>query len=149
MLEGYHLQEQELPSLPQIDITQPDSLRHSRKFKDLSSFEQLAHHIFEYSRKTLTYETDGLNAFRGLLSRAQLHTFYGVPLFTYGDQRVAIDSNTHFDLGFAVGLFVESSKRRNPADCGKTEAAVSQLDLDWLEGPVRVRSGGRHIYQLS
>jgi hypothetical protein len=104
MLEGYHLQEQELPSLPQIDITQPDSLRNSRKFKDLSSFEQLAHHIFEYSRKTLTYETDGLNAFRGLLSRAQLHTFYGVPLFTYGDQRVAIDSNTHFDLGFAVGL---------------------------------------------
>lgn len=38
-------------------------------------------HVTEYSRRTLMYETDSLNAFRGLLARTPLFSHYGIQAF--------------------------------------------------------------------
>ncbi|KAF2819457.1 HET-domain-containing protein [Ophiobolus disseminans] len=63
-----------------------------------SEVQAFTDHIAEFSRRTLTFEDDVLNAFRGLLSRASFHTLYGIPVINYGIK-------TDFNIGFAAGLW--------------------------------------------
>jgi hypothetical protein len=67
-------------------------------------------HLSAYSKRTLSYDIDGLNAFRGILSRSQSATYWGVPIFKsdsapdsaiVGAQHRAL---TPFHQGFSVGL---------------------------------------------
>ena len=50
----------------------------------------------EYTKRTLTYEQDVLNAFRGILRRSSFVTFWGVPI-------VFQHSNVDPHIGFALG----------------------------------------------
>jgi hypothetical protein len=61
---------------------------------------RFTNHITEYSGRSLTYETDGLNAFRGILSRSPIHSFYGIPIDP--DNQYGC---TDYNVGFAKGLW--------------------------------------------
>ena len=50
-----------------------------------------------FTKRALTYESDVLDAFRGILSRSSFQTFWGVPIAPHNS---AIDP----DVGFALGL---------------------------------------------
>ena len=49
----------------------------SIRYHDYLVFPQ---HLFRYTGRALTYESDILNAFRGILTRSEEQTYYGVPL---------------------------------------------------------------------
>jgi len=71
-----------------------------------SPLRTLAEHITEYSRRILTYETDILDSFLGLLSRSQFLTYYGIPvaLFTHPFPSEWMNAK-YFNMAFARGLF--------------------------------------------
>ena len=50
----------------------------------------------EYTKRTLSYEHDILNAFKGILHRSIFFTFWGAPV-------VRENSNLDPDTGFALG----------------------------------------------
>lgn len=68
--------------------------------------EDLKVTIIEYSKRSLSFKSDSLNAFRGMLSRSGLRTFYGHPVHSTGEDsgtksvRVSRDSR-----GFPRSLF--------------------------------------------
>jgi hypothetical protein len=57
----------------------------------------LFHDRLEYSKRNLTYETDILNAFRGILHRSSFVTFWGIPVIPSNSD---VDPNVGFALGF-------------------------------------------------
>lgn len=71
---------------------------------DKSTFRNFTDHVTEYSRRALTYETDSLNAFRGLLARTPLFSHYGIPIdsISVPDLDQTADD---FAAAFAVGLW--------------------------------------------
>ena len=44
--------------------------------------KSLAHNVTNYLKRDLTFGSDALNAFRGILARAPFESYYGVPLIT-------------------------------------------------------------------
>jgi hypothetical protein len=58
------------------------------------------HHITEYSNRSLTYEKDTLDAFRGILLKGPFDSFYGIIIMP-NDHHISIGSDT----GFAIGLW--------------------------------------------
>jgi hypothetical protein len=96
-------------------------LQVQERTRDIAAFCHLTTHIGGYSGKVLTKEEDKLNAFRGLLSRSRVYSFYGIPMattFTEAAKRPnPTESNTDFDTAFAIGLFwapAQKSLRRIP-----------------------------------
>ena len=71
---------------------------------------EFVRHISGYSNRALSYDSDGLNAFRGILSRSQTSTYWGVPIFKFdsapGSAIVNAQHRTSDPLpeGFSVGL---------------------------------------------
>jgi hypothetical protein len=67
---------------------------------------QLLDHIYSYSTRTLTYQSDGLNALRGILSRWPFHSYYGTPFGADDaiDMAEPLKSPEH-QLGFLRTLF--------------------------------------------
>jgi hypothetical protein len=57
-------------------------------------------HLEEYTKRHLTYDSDSLNAFRGLLAISYFHTFWGVPI-----ARMDSDGKDYFNISFARGLW--------------------------------------------
>lgn len=51
--------------------------------------EDLKKPIIDYSQRTMTYGSDALNAFRGILTRSGLKTFYGHPVHAMEDHSVS------------------------------------------------------------
>ena len=51
----------------------------------------------EFSRRTLTYESDILDAFRGILNRSRFYTLWGVPI-------IPLNATMDPHAGFALGL---------------------------------------------
>jgi hypothetical protein len=64
----------------------------------LSEFQD---HVLQYSQRTLTYDKDGLDAFRGILARSPYRTYWGIPIFGIPE-----DPETGFSrgLGWKGGL---------------------------------------------
>jgi hypothetical protein len=70
-----------------------------------------------FSQRTLTYKSDILDAFRGILNRSPFVTFWGVPITP---PKAVMDPHTGFALGllwtrtpnWTVSLHVKSSKER-------------------------------------
>lgn len=60
-------------------------------------------HVAEYSKRSLTYSSDILNAFRGLLSRSPLYNFCGIPIDVIPGSESDYNS-ADFSIAFAVGL---------------------------------------------
>lgn len=65
---------------------------------------QLKDHIKEYTTRDLTYDSDSLNAFRGLLARHSHPSYWGIPLLCE-EKRI-----TCVDASFARGLCWQSLK---------------------------------------
>jgi hypothetical protein len=103
-IQTHHLQALGNSPLAQLNMTEPFWFRRLPGNKDQSAFRQLANHIAEYNRRSLTYETDRMNALRGLLARSTLYSFYGLPIVT-DSHSSPMGSNTSFDIGFAMGLW--------------------------------------------
>ncbi|KAM7210284.1 HET domain containing protein [Rhypophila decipiens] len=97
------------PNNPEIPINAgrflPPEPRHSN-ITEASPLREYAQHVTEYTGRTLNYEEDILNAFRGLLSRSQFLTYYGIPLAPSTDPSdpTSMDIND-LNMGFARGLF--------------------------------------------
>jgi hypothetical protein len=53
--------------------------------------------VEQYSQRVLTKETDALDAFKGILARAPLHSYWGIPILN-------VLGNKSPDVGFARGL---------------------------------------------
>ncbi|CAF9932643.1 MAG: hypothetical protein HETSPECPRED_008410 [Heterodermia speciosa] len=51
---------------------------------------------YTFSRRTLTYESDVLDAFRGMLNRSGLHTLWGIPIIPL---KATMNPHTGFSLG--------------------------------------------------
>lgn len=67
-----------------------------------------------YTRRELSYDSDMLNAFRGILSRSQLVSYWGVPVYSMDHPPELMSSDTGasglsvFHLGFMLGLCWEA-----------------------------------------
>lgn len=67
-------------------------------------------HVSAYARRSLSYESDGLKAFRGILSKSQSASYWGVQIFKIDPaSQTEIDStqdraSAAFHRGFALGL---------------------------------------------
>jgi hypothetical protein len=98
-----------------LETLDPSMLRVQERTRDIAAFCHLTTHIGGYSGKVLTNEEDKLNAFRGLLSRSRVYSFYGIPMVTtsteVAKQPNPTESNTDFDRAFAIGLFWTPSER--------------------------------------
>jgi hypothetical protein len=109
-----------LTAVDDIQIGQgerPITLRNSDLFSNTADFwrpvspwgqtllGKLLDHIHSYSTRTLTYQSDGLNALRGILSRWPFHSYYGTPFGTDQAFDVAdpLNSREH-QLGFLRSL---------------------------------------------
>jgi hypothetical protein len=71
---------------------QPSALR-------ASSSRKMTYHITEYSDRSLTYEKDTLDTFRGILLRGPFNSFFAI-LVMPNKHHISISS----DAGFATGL---------------------------------------------
>jgi hypothetical protein len=60
-------------------------------------------HVAEYTKRSLKYSSDILNAFRGLLSRSPLYSFCGIPIDAIPGSE-SDHSSAGFGNAFAVGL---------------------------------------------
>ncbi|PYI08670.1 HET-domain-containing protein [Aspergillus sclerotiicarbonarius CBS 121057] len=68
-------------------------------------------HLTHYSSRNLTYESDAINAFRGILARSTHTTYWGIPfLFERTTHPLAQDTN----LRFACALAWEPTYTQNP-----------------------------------
>jgi Heterokaryon incompatibility protein (HET) len=61
----------------------------------------LCRQIREYTQKSLSYPSDSLNAFRGILRSAQIYTYFGIPFYTHSNSN---KKPRMTDGGFARGL---------------------------------------------
>lgn len=67
------------------------------------SVTDLEIHIARYMKRSLTYQHDALNAFKGILSRCSFHSYWGVPLIT--SQKEPSDETTSVSTSaFLLGL---------------------------------------------
>ena len=62
---------------------------------------QFARNLGEYTSRSLTYQIDALNAFRGMLGRANFSSFHGIPIVP---NTFTISLNSYVNVGFALGL---------------------------------------------
>ncbi|KAK3293906.1 heterokaryon incompatibility protein-domain-containing protein [Chaetomium fimeti] len=73
---------------------------------ELTLFHQLLDHITVFSGRSLTFQSDALNAFRGILSRWPFYSYYGIPFAV--DQPADVSQPLHsaqHQLGFLRALF--------------------------------------------
>jgi Heterokaryon incompatibility protein (HET) len=75
-----------------------------RKEKDCSMLRELVDNITEFTRRQLTYQDDALNAFRGLLARAQFPSYFGLPIAAT-DSPAEMTEARDWNIGFARGLY--------------------------------------------
>jgi hypothetical protein len=67
-------------------------------------------HIKEFTTRSLTFESDGLNAFRGMLARHSLPSYWGVPLLSKKPEKLSADG------AFALGLSWTCCRSKNTPD---------------------------------
>lgn len=60
-----------------------------------STLHEFQDHVLRYSQRALTYERDGLNAFRGILARSPYRSCWAIPI---------VGTPEDPELGFARGL---------------------------------------------
>lgn len=65
---------------------------------------KFADHVRQYTGRDLTFDSDALNAFRGVLSRSRFSTYYGIPIAPL-DTLENSPTGTAAHQGFARGLF--------------------------------------------
>ncbi|KAH7092423.1 heterokaryon incompatibility protein-domain-containing protein [Paraphoma chrysanthemicola] len=91
------------PMSPDEDTTEPTlSTMNAIMFRESQwdhdgSLHNFTRHVAEYTKRSLKYSSDILNAFRGLLSRSSVYNFCGIPIES--------DPNSaNFGVAFAIGL---------------------------------------------
>lgn len=70
-------------------------------------------HLQEFQRRQLTYVTDTLNAFKGILSQLSVQSYWGVPIYkvvAYKNTQALDLSQSEHEIGFAAGLCWKVSK---------------------------------------
>jgi len=80
-------------------------------------------HLEEYTKRSLTYDSDAINAFQGILSRFTAHEFWGILIFASSDSAQATTGNEAFLLGLLWS--------RNRNDSG---GALVDVDINFLLG---------------
>lgn len=80
----------------------PSATLFQREQEDVpdSLLRSFTNHITEYSGRILTFKSDMLNAFCGLLSRAPLYSYHGIPIAISSSN----DTTADFAAAFVVGL---------------------------------------------
>jgi hypothetical protein len=68
-----------------------------------NAFQKFMNHVEQYTARNLTYETDAINAFRGLLARLPFPSYYGVPIAPDDIVGPGVELQ-EVDIGFARGL---------------------------------------------
>jgi hypothetical protein len=96
--------------------------------RDDGVWNDLLQHLDEYRRRKLSHESDTLNAFRGILAKSGLRSYWGVPL---RDTMPA-------EMGLAYGLLWKisatrfSSQQRRPGFPTWTWASTAYLDTPFI-----------------
>lgn len=66
-----------------------------RKLENETRLQRLAEQANIYARRSLTFDSDALNAFRGVLTREQYWSYFGVPLITRTRRELRGRPETH------------------------------------------------------
>lgn len=94
------LQSTYMPPLLTLDIFVQDLIRTST---DFVCTDDLVSHVFNYTQRFLTYDTDGLNAFKGILKKSAYHTYWGIPFS--GPKFKSLTTEQAFCLGLLWETF--------------------------------------------
>jgi hypothetical protein len=70
------------------------------------ALRRFADHVKHYTCRNLTFESDILGAFRGLLSRSKCRSYYGIPISPSNFAPSVALSEDEVNLGFARGLYL-------------------------------------------
>lgn len=104
----------EIECAPEYGFAQrlgPNLLSMDRPFDDTSHDKAYIFETYvrEYTRRVLSYDSDGLNAFRGLLAAQEFHTYWGIPF-----SLVLPSSETDMQLYFCLGLAWRTTTHAEP-----------------------------------
>ena len=127
------------------NILNPSMLLPS-KARDGDALIRFKQHLDEYRQRKLGYESDTLNAFRGILAKSEVRSYWGVPLFKKVpsgplDKRRKLpasgaeDRSIPPDLGLIYGLLWEiyetelPSRPRRPGFPSWTWASTAHQDI--------------------
>ena len=66
---------------------------------------ELGDHLSEYTSRSLSYDTDGLNAFKGFLAKDVHYSYWGIPFRLYDDSSSHINKNKTLQVRFIAALF--------------------------------------------
>jgi hypothetical protein len=111
---------------------------------DQTPFRQLLAHIQAFSDRKLSFQSDRLNALRGILSRWPFYSYYGVPFaadIALGTEPAA-STSPHYRLGFLHTLFwspVSSHCSRNTGLGFPSWSWASWPEEVWFEPPEHVQ----------
>lgn len=78
------------------------------KITPITGMDYLSNHITQYSSRNLSFDSDALDAFRGVLSRANFYSYYGIPIgptTMRGPGPFAYSTAKEVNAGFTEGLF--------------------------------------------
>jgi hypothetical protein len=122
----------------------PRILEHGAGTRDTPPFLR---HLYAYTRRMFSYDSDKLNAFRGILSRSQIASYWGVPVcntdLTLGSAPASVEVSplAPFHLGFSKGLCWSRSDKFSGAlgtseyNTGKPNGLPS---WSWVSCPGRI-----------
>lgn len=108
---GYHASQDTPRDFMILNLLSPGSgatgQREGEHLKqDLSSLEILTDHISRYTSRKLSYDEDILNAFRAILSRSPVPSFWGIPVASHDEDRdLSAVTPRRLELGFLQNLF--------------------------------------------
>ncbi|KAK3689764.1 heterokaryon incompatibility protein-domain-containing protein [Podospora appendiculata] len=85
------------------NIFSAELIRGEHRTVDGPPLRKFADHVAAYTSRTLSYQDDIMDAFRGLLAYSPFCTYFAIPIAPV-DQPCALDSPELFNIGFARGL---------------------------------------------
>jgi Heterokaryon incompatibility protein (HET) len=104
-----------------------------------SRLGSFASHLTSYTARNLTYESDRLNAFRGILNRQPCSSFWGVSIFPMENLNHK-DKCSNVNSGFAHGLLWKVMEPQSRRRCRQADfpswSWASQLGQIFWAGPV-------------
>jgi hypothetical protein len=111
---------------------------------DQTPFRQLLTHIQAFSDRKLSFQSDRLNALRGILSRWPFYSYYGVPFAADAALGTVPTASTssHYQLGFLHTIFwspPSSHCSRNTGLGFPSWSWASWPEKVWFEPPEHVQ----------
>ena len=105
-------------------------------------------HIKEYTRRSLTFDSDGLNAFNGIISSHKEYTYWGIPFtaaFWYPQKKISVETSEH---AFAHSLAWVGKRRPPPGALIRRRKDFPKWSWTSLVDQIESPDKGRESYTL-